>query len=264
MRTGAQQWTSRYRTIFVSDVHLGTKGSRADLLLEFLLAHQCRELYLVGDIIDGWCLKKNWYWDASHNAVLQHVLKLAQNGTKVIYIPGNHDEFARGFGALDLGAIRIVPDAIHEAADGKRYLVLHGDGFDCVLKHARWLALLGDWAYRFCLGLNRWFNLARRAVGRPYWSLSAYLKLKVKNAVAFIGDFEQAIVEEARRRDVDGVICGHIHHAALREIDGITYCNDGDWVESCTALVERLDGRMEIVRWADLRHLSPSQISLAS
>ena len=158
---------------------------------------------------------------ASHNAVLQHVLKLAQNGTQVIYIPGNHDEFARGFGNLELGAIRIVADAIHEAADGRRYLVLHGDGFDCIINHARWLALLGDWAYRFCLGLNRWVNLARRALGRPYWSLSAYLKLKVKNAVAFIGDFEHA-------------------------------------------LVEHLDGRMEIVRWAEERDRRPVQVALAS
>ncbi len=264
MQPNTQRWVRRCRTVFISDIHLGTKGCRADLLLEFLAAHQCRELYLVGDIIDGWCLKKNWYWDASHNAVVQHVLKLAQNGTQVIYIPGNHDEFARSFGNLELGAIRIAADAIHEAADGRRYLVLHGDGFDCVINHARWLALAGDWAYRFCLGLNRWVNLARRAVGRPYWSLSAYLKLKVKNAVSFIGDFESALVEEARRRNVDGVICGHIHHAALREIDGIVYCNDGDWVESCTALVENLDGSMEIVRWAEERIRAPLQVALAS
>jgi UDP-2,3-diacylglucosamine pyrophosphatase LpxH len=264
MQQNTSRWIRRCRTIFISDVHLGTRGCRADLLLEFLSRHQCRELYLIGDIIDGWRLKKNWFWDASHSAVVQHILKLAQNGTTVTYIPGNHDEFARSFHRLELGAIRILNETVHEAADGRRYLVLHGDGFDCVIKYARWLALAGDWAYRTCLSLNRHVNHVRAAFGKPYWSLSAYLKRKVKNAVAFIGDFEHAIVEEARRRDVDGVICGHIHHAALREIDGVVYCNDGDWVESCTALVENFDGRMEIVHWVEERNRAPLQVAMAS
>ena len=244
---------ARYRTIWLSDIHLGTRGCKADLLLEFLRHTESDTLYLVGDIIDGWRLKRSWYWHQSHNDVVQKLLRKARKGTTVIYVPGNHDEALRDYTELQFGGVTVVMEAIHEAADGRRFLVTHGDHFDGIVTCAKWLALLGDAAYGFALNLNTWFNHLRRKMGLPYWSLSAYLKHKVKNAVAFISEYEQAIAEEARRRHVDGVVCGHIHHAEIREIDGILYCNDGDWVESCTALVEHFDGRFEILRWAELR-----------
>ncbi|WP_341898386.1 UDP-2,3-diacylglucosamine diphosphatase [Ferrovibrio terrae] len=247
---------ARYRTIWISDIHLGTRGCKADLLLEFLRYTESDTLYLVGDIVDGWRLKRSWYWNQSHNDVVQKLLRKARKGTNVIYVPGNHDEALRDFiegAALQFGGITVLMEAIHETADGRRLLVTHGDHFDGIVTCAKWLALLGDAAYGFALGLNTWFNHLRRRMGLPYWSLSAYLKHKVKNAVEFISDYEQAIAEEARRRHVDGVVCGHIHHAEIREIDGIQYCNDGDWVESCTALVEHFDGRLEILHWAALR-----------
>lgn len=247
---------ARYRTIWISDIHLGTRGCKADLLLEFLKHTESDTLYLVGDIVDGWRLKRSWYWNQSHNDVVQKLLRKARKGTDVIYVPGNHDEALRDFidaTGLQFGGITVQMEAIHQTADGRRLLVTHGDHFDGIVTCAKWLALLGDAAYGFALDLNTWFNHIRRRMGLPYWSLSAYLKHKVKNAVEFISDYEQAIAEEARRRHVDGVVCGHIHHAEIREIDGILYCNDGDWVESCTALVEHADGRLEILRWAELR-----------
>ncbi|MFC3676265.1 UDP-2,3-diacylglucosamine diphosphatase [Ferrovibrio xuzhouensis] len=244
---------AHYRTIWISDIHLGTRGCKADLLLEFLRHTESDTLYLVGDIIDGWRLKRSWYWHQSHNDVVQKLLRKARKGTTVIYVPGNHDEALRDFTELQFGGVTVVMEAIHEAADGRRFLVTHGDHFDGIVTCAKWLALLGDAAYGFALSLNTWFNHVRRRMGLPYWSLSAYLKHKVKNAVEFISDYEQAIAEEARRRHVDGVVCGHIHHAEIRDIDGILYCNDGDWVESCTALVEHFDGRLEILHWAELR-----------
>ena len=240
----------RYRTIFLSDIHLGTRGCQADMLLDFLKYNESETLYLVGDIIDGWRLRRSWYWVQSHNDVIQKVLRKARKGTRVIYIPGNHDEAARDYTDLHFGGVAVMMDAIHTGADGRRYLVLHGDAFDGIVKYAKWLAHLGDWAYNIALTLNTWFNRIRRRLGYSYWSLSAYLKHRVKNAVDYISSFETAVAEEARRHQVDGVICGHIHHAEIRDIDGITYCNDGDWVESCTALVEHADGRMEILRWA--------------
>ena len=240
----------RFRTIFLSDIHLGTRGCQAEMLLDFLKYTESENLYLVGDIIDGWRLRRSWYWSQSHNDVIQKVLRKARKGTRVVYIPGNHDEAARDYVDLHFGGVAVVMDAIHTGADGRRWLVLHGDAFDGVVKYARWLAHLGDWAYNIALTLNTWFNRLRRRLGYSYWSLSAYLKHKVKNAVDYISSFETAVAEEARRHHVDGVICGHIHHAEIRDIDGITYCNDGDWVESCTALVEHADGRMEILRWA--------------
>ncbi|MFN4312309.1 MAG: UDP-2,3-diacylglucosamine diphosphatase [Ferrovibrio sp.] len=247
---------ARYRTIWISDIHLGTRGCKADLLLEFLKYTEADTIYLVGDIVDGWRLKRSWYWNQSQNDVVQKLLRKARKGANVIYVPGNHDEALRDFiedSGLQFGGITVQMEAIHETADGRRFLVTHGDHFDGIVTCAKWLALLGDAAYGFALGLNTWFNHLRRRMGLPYWSLSAYLKHKVKNAVEFISDYEQAIAEEARRRHVDGVVCGHIHHAEIREIDGILYCNDGDWVESCTALVEHADGRLEILRWAELR-----------
>ena len=246
----------QFRTVFISDIHLGTRGCQAELLLDFFRHMECETLYLVGDIIDGWKLKGGWWWPQAHNDVVQKILRMARKGANVIYVPGNHDNAARDYCGVHLGGVVVTRDAIHEGADGKRYLVLHGDEFDGVTRHARWLAFLGDWAYRGVLGLNTVFNKARRRLGFGYWSLSAYLKVKVKNALQFIENFEQAVADEARRRGVDGVICGHIHKAEMRLIDGVAYINDGDWVESCTALVEHFDGRMEILEWAKLRSWS--------
>lgn len=243
----------RYRTLWISDVHLGTRGCKADMLLEFLRHTESDTLYLVGDVIDGWRLKRSWYWNQSHNDVVQKLLRKARKGTQVIYVPGNHDEALRDFTELHFGGVAVQMEAVHITADGRRLLVTHGDHFDGIVTYAKWLALLGDMAYSAALNVNTWFNHLRHRFGLPYWSLSAYLKHKVKNAVAFISEYERAIAEEARRRHVDGVVCGHIHHAEMRDIDGILYCNDGDWVESCTALAEHADGRLEILRWADMR-----------
>ncbi len=244
---------NRYRAVFISDIHLGTRGCQAELLLDFIKSMECESLYLVGDIIDGWRLKGGWHWPQSHNDVVQKVLRLARKGVKVIYVPGNHDDRARDFCGVHFGGVVIAHDIIHHAADGKRYLVMHGDQFDGVVEHARWLAFLGDCAYRALIRLNTWSNMIRRRMGFGYWSLSAFIKVKVKNALQFIENFEVAVADEARRRGVDGVICGHIHHAEMRDIDGVLYVNDGDWVESCTALVEHFDGRLEILHWAQLQ-----------
>ena len=241
-----------YRAVFISDTHLGTRGCRSDFLADFLNRVSCDRLYLVGDIIDGWRLRKSWYWDAMHDEVLRLILRHARNGTDVVYIPGNHDELFRGWLplGLEIGGIRLVADAVHETADGRRLLVIHGDQFDSVVRYARFLALLGDWAYTAALAVNTWFNAVRRKLGYPYWSLSAWLKRQVKEAVKAIDRFEAALAGEARRRGLDGVVCGHIHHAEMREVAGVLYLNDGDWVESCTALVEHGDGRLELLDWA--------------
>jgi UDP-2,3-diacylglucosamine pyrophosphatase LpxH len=245
----------RYRTIWVSDLHLGTRGCKAELLLDFLRNTESERLYLVGDIIDGWRLQRSWYWAPSHNDVIRQVLRKARLGTRVYYIPGNHDEWLRDYVDLQVGGVVVMREAVHVTADGRELLVLHGDDFDGVVRYARWLAHLGDWAYDLTLRLNHVFNLVRRRLGYPYWSLSAYLKFKVKNAVQFISDFAEAIADEARQRQLDGIVCGHIHHAEIRDLGGILYCNDGDWVESCTALVEHFDGALEIIRWVEpLRH----------
>ncbi len=241
--------TRRYHAIWISDIHLGTKGCQAETLLDFLRETECEYLYLVGDIVDGWRLKRSWYWPQAHNDVVQKVLRKARKGTKVVFIPGNHDEGFRNFLDHEFGHVSIIGEAIHTMKDGRRFLVIHGDKFDVVVNYARWLAMIGDYAYSLALVLNGWFNFARRKLGFDYWSLSAYLKHKVKNAVEFIGDYETALAHEAKRRGVQGVICGHIHHATMRDIDGITYCNDGDWVESCTALVEHPTGELEIIDW---------------
>ncbi|XZG71518.1 UDP-2,3-diacylglucosamine diphosphatase [Chitinibacteraceae bacterium HSL-7] len=241
--------TLTYRTIWISDIHLGTAGCQADYLLDFLKHTECDQLYLVGDIIDGWALKRSWYWQQSHNDVIQKLLRKARKGTRVTYIPGNHDEAARQFIGLMFGDIEIAEEVIHTTADGRRFLVLHGDRFDGVVQCARWLAIVGDRAYGITLTLNRWFNRIRARMGLGYWSLSQYLKHKVKKAVSFVSDFEAAVAAEARAKGLDGVICGHIHKAELREIDGVLYCNDGDWVESLTALVEHPNGELQIVTW---------------
>jgi UDP-2,3-diacylglucosamine pyrophosphatase LpxH len=249
--------TQRYRSIWISDIHLGTRGCKADFLLDFLRYTESEFLYLVGDIVDGWRLRKSWYWAQSHNDVIQKVLRKARKGTRVIYIPGNHDEWLRDYTDHHFGGVLLLGEAIHVTADGKRLLVVHGDAFDGVVRYARWLALLGDWAYDLTLRLNNGFNLIRRHLGYPYWSLSAYLKSRVKNAVQFVSDYAHAISAEARMRRVDGVVCGHIHQAEIRNMDGVLYCNDGDWVESCSALVEHFDGRLEILHWMELRDFDP-------
>jgi UDP-2,3-diacylglucosamine pyrophosphatase LpxH len=239
------------RTIFLSDVHLGTRGCQADLLLDFLRHHDADTIYLVGDIIDGWRLRSGWYWPQAQNDVVQKLLRKVRKGTRLVYVPGNHDEFLRDYVGHNFGGIELADTAIHIGADGLRYLVIHGDHFDLVVRNAKWLALMGDWAYEAALVINTYFNALRRRLGFPYWSLSAWAKLRVKNAVNFIGRFEQILAAEAHRHDADGVICGHIHHAALRDVAGIRYVKTGDWVESCTAVIEPHDGRFEIVRWAD-------------
>ena len=241
-----------YRTVFISDTHLGTKAARVDLLLDFLKTVRCEQLYLVGDIVDGWAIQRNWYWNTTHNDVIRRVLKMAKHGVKVVYVPGNHDEGLRGFEGNDLAGISLEPELVYENATGKKYWVLHGDQFDGVVKYAKWLAHVGDRAYALLLKLNTVVNGMRRLLGYDYWSLSAYLKHKVKNAVEYIGKYEEAVAAEAKRRGVDGVICGHIHHAEKRMFDGVEYMNDGDWVESCTALVEDKEGEFHILHWADV------------
>lgn len=243
-----------YRTIWISDIHLGSKGSQSEHLLEFLKYNDSEYLYLVGDIIDGWRLTKKWYWPQSHNDVIQKILRKARKGTKVFYIPGNHDEGSRSFIGLTFGDIKIRNQAFHLTAKEKKLWVVHGDMFDHVIQHARWLAYIGDSAYTFLLCINKWFNDLRRFFNLPYWSLSQYLKLKVKKAVSFINAFETLMVKEAHRRGCDGVVCGHIHKSELKEINNLIYANDGDWVESLTALVEHKDGELEIVNWVDLGH----------
>jgi UDP-2,3-diacylglucosamine pyrophosphatase LpxH len=247
----AEAATLSVRTIWISDLHLGTPGCQAGALLDFLRYTECETLFLVGDIIDGWQLRRTWYWPQAHNDVVQKLLRKARKGTKVIFVPGNHDEFARKYLGHNFGGVDVVEEHIHHLADGRKLWITHGDHFDGVIQCAKWLAYVGDSAYEFTLRMNRHLNSLRARMGLPYWSLSRYLKLKVKRAVSYLGDFETAVAREARSRGVDGVVCGHIHHAEMREIDGVLYCNDGDWVESLTALVEHGDGRLEIVDWSD-------------
>lgn len=246
----------RYRSIFISDLHLGTRGCRSDFLVSFLRGVECERLYLVGDIVDGWRLRKSWYWDAGHDEVIRLVLRMARHGTEVTYIPGNHDELFRDWLGLEIAGVKLAREAEHLAADGRRFLVMHGDEFDGVIRYAKLLAHMGDWAYDLALTLNRWFNAARRRLGYPYWSLSQWLKRQVKEAVKAIDRFETSLATEAKRRGLDGVICGHIHHAEMRMVQGVLYMNDGDWVESCTALVEHADGRFELLDWARENRLS--------
>ena len=241
-----------YRAIFLSDVHLGARGCQADLLLDFLRHHSADTIYLVGDIIDGWRLRASWYWPQAHNDVIQKLLRKTRKGARVIYVPGNHDEFLRQYYGTHFGGIEVAERFIHQAADGRRYLVIHGDLFDLVVTRARWIAHLGDVAYTFAIGLNRIFNNLRRRFGFGYWSLSQWAKQKVKNAVNYIGEYEKTLVTEARRHGADGVICGHIHHAVIRQDLGITYINCGDWVESCTAIAEHQDGHFEIITWTTM------------
>ncbi len=249
------------RTVWISDLHLGTAGCQAAALLDFLRTVECETLYLVGDIIDGWQLRRQWHWPQSHNDVVQKLLRKARKGTRVVFVPGNHDEFARKYLNHNFGGVDVVEDAVHQTADGRLLWVTHGDHFDGVIQCAKWLAYAGDWAYETTLRVNRRLNSWRARLGLPYWSLSRYLKQKVKRAVSYVGEFEVAVAREARERGVHGVVCGHIHHAEIRTVDGILYCNDGDWVESLTALVEHADGRLEILDWTERMH--PGRAALA-
>jgi UDP-2,3-diacylglucosamine pyrophosphatase LpxH len=237
------------RAVFISDVHLGTPGCQAVALLEFLKAYPSQSLYLVGDMIDGWQLRRRWYWPQTHNDVVQKLLRRARKGCRVVFIPGNHDEFARAFIGHQFGGIEVLEEVVHITAQGKKLWVTHGDYFDGVIQCAKWLAYVGDNLYEFTLRLNRYLNHWRAKLGLQYWSLSAFLKHKIKSALNYVTDFEKAVAREARERGYQGVVCGHIHRAEMREIDGVLYCNDGDWVESLTALVEHHDGRLEIVQW---------------
>jgi UDP-2,3-diacylglucosamine pyrophosphatase LpxH len=257
----ARTGVTRYRTLFLSDFHLGTKGCQSSLLLDFLRSTEADAIYLVGDIVDGWRLKRAWYWPQEHNDVVQKLLRKVRKGVRLIYIPGNHDEFLRDYLGVHFGGIEVAETAVHHGLDGRRYLVVHGDAFDVVVRHARWLALLGDWAYETALVINAYLNMCRRRLGLPYWSLSQWAKLKVKDAVNFIGDYEHALVAEARRRGVDGIVCGHIHHAAINDRLGLRYMNCGDWVESCTALAETHDGGFVLIRWADTVSAQREQVS---
>ncbi len=240
-----------YRSVFISDIHLGTKGARTDFLIDFLRATSCEQLYLVGDIVDGWRLRKSWYWDEAHDEVLRLILARARAGAAVTYVPGNHDEMLRNWLplGLEIAGVRLQSEAVHVAADGRRFLVIHGDQFDSVVRYAKFLAVLGDQAYTAALAANRFFNFVRRRFGYPYWSLSQWLKRQVKGAVAAIDRFEEALALHARNRGFDGVICGHIHHPEMRRVGDVLYINDGDWIENCTALAEHHDGRLELIEW---------------
>ena len=263
MDTGSYR---RHRTIFISDTHLGTRGCKAEALADFLAHNDCATLFLVGDIVDGWQLKRRWYWTEAQSQVVAQILRKVDTGTRVIFVPGNHDEFARDYAGRLFAGIEISYEAIHETADGKRLWVLHGDRFDGVIACAKWLAHLGDWAYGLALRGNDVLSRVRRRFGLPYWSLSAWLKHKVKNAVEYISRFEEIMADEAHKRGADGVVCGHIHHAEIRQIGSVLYLNDGDWVESCSALVEDAHGNMEILRWADpsQRHAARTPAALAA
>lgn len=239
------------RALFLSDVHLGMRAARVDQLIDFLSWHNSDAIYLVGDIVDGWRLAKNWHWPPEYHVLAEALLDKALGGARIVVLPGNHDEFLREYLGTYFGEVEFVDRTVHTTAQGKTYLVMHGDQFDVVVAHAKWLAHLGDWAYRATLRINLVVNWIRRRMGFPYWSLSAWAKQKVKNAVSFIGRFEEALSLEARDSGVDGVICGHIHYADMHDRLGIHYVNTGDWVESCTAVVETEAGVLELVRWSE-------------
>lgn len=242
---------TRYRTLFLSDIHLGTPNCQAQMLIDFLREFDSEKIYLVGDIVDCWRMKRRgFYWPQAHNDVVQKLLRKGRAGAEIIYIPGNHDQVLREYQGIHFGGIVVRDRDIHETADGRRLLVLHGDQFDMVVLHARWLAHLGDWAYSGAMAANKWLNWCRQLVGMEYWSISRWAKLKVKKAVNFIGDFEAVLTEEARKEGADGIVCGHIHHAANQMMGEIQYLNAGDWVESCTAIVEHHDGKLEVIDWS--------------
>lgn len=244
------QTPRRFRTLFISDLHLGSRAAKADFLIDFLRHHEAATIFLVGDIVDGWRLRRSWHWPQSHNDVVQKLLRQARKGTRIIYIAGNHDEFLRDFQGTHFGGVEVTDRFVHEGPTGKRYLVIHGDQFDAIVHNMRWLAYFGDHAYDLAMVVNRVVSRVRRMFGLSYWSFSSWAKVRVKHAVNFIGSFRDVLVEEARRSGVDGVICGHIHHAAIERFDGVEYINTGDWVENCTAVAEEADGTMVLLSWA--------------
>lgn len=240
----------KVRSIFLSDIHLGTRGCQADSLVAFLREYESDHLYLLGDIVDFWAMSRSIHWTAAQNTVVQKILRRARHGEKVTLIPGNHDEALREHIGASFGDIRIADELIHETADGRRLLLLHGDAFDQVTRHHRWLAVLGDIGYNLLVRINAWLSWWRRTLRiSGYWSLAGYAKRRVKSAVSFIFDFEDAVIRTVRERGLDGVVCGHIHSATIRRMDGVLYINCGDWVDSCTAIVEHTDGRLELVEW---------------
>lgn len=260
-----QAQSQKHRAIFISDVHLGTRTSQASALLDFLRRNEADVIYLVGDIVDLWKVRRGPHWPQLHNDVMQKLLRKVRHGSRIIFIPGNHDEGLRQYVGMHFGGIEIVQNAIHTTSDGRRYVVMHGDEFDVVIRTAKWLAFLGDRGYELALWLNNPLNWLRRHMGLGYWSFSAFLKYGVKRAVNFIAAFEDAVASEAARHAADGVICGHIHHAADRMIGRTHYLNCGDWVESCTAIVEGFDGRLQVVQWRDdVGALSPQSASTRS
>ena len=240
----------RVRSVFLSDIHLGTRGCQAARLLDFLRDHPADHIYLIGDIIDFWSMSRGIHWSAEQNTVVQKMLRRARHGEQVILVPGNHDEALREYEGAVFGDIRIEREVVHETVDGRRFLLVHGDEFDQVTRYHRWVAVLGDVAYNLLVRINGWLSWVRRRLGRAgYWSLAGYAKRKVKVAMEFIFDFEKSVIRHARARGLDGVICGHIHWAAIKQVEGLTYVNCGDWVDSCTAIVEHDDGRLELVTW---------------
>ncbi|MCZ4304472.1 UDP-2,3-diacylglucosamine diphosphatase [Zoogloeaceae bacterium G21618-S1] len=249
----------RWKTVFLSDIHLGTRACQADRLLDFLRHHPCEQLYLVGDIIDFWAMSRSIHWTAEQNTVVQKLLRMARHGTQVVFIPGNHDEALRDYCGTAFGGVELREEAIHTTADGRRLLIIHGDAFDQVTRHHRWVAVLGDMAYNTLVRLNIWLSRARRLLGiSGYWSLAGYAKQKVKKAIDFVFDFEDSVVHHVRDRGLDGVVCGHIHWPTIKDVDGTMYANCGDWVDSCSALVEDDSGTLRVVRWdSSMAHPAP-------
>lgn len=240
-----------YRTIWISDLHLGSTQCQADVLLDFLKYNDSEKLYLVGDIIDFWALSKKMYWPCDHNTIIQKLLRKARHGTQIIYVPGNHDDNIREYDNHVFGDITVKNSDVHTTAAGKRFLIVHGDEYDSIARYHEWIARLGSKGYDVLLEINRYLRLLRRMFGIPQsqFSLAAYVKYKVKNIVQFISDYEENIVNTLRHEGVDGVICGHIHHAEIKDISGFLYVNTGDFVESCSAIVEHSDGSLEQVKW---------------
>ena len=240
-----------YRSVWISDAHLCSPDSQSDMLQSFLDSIRCDYLYMVGDMIDVWALRNKWHWPRQYNEVVHKLLKRSRKGAKIIYIPGNHDEFFRDFVGYTFGDVEIRLQSFHTTADGRRFLVIHGDEFDTIVRFKPWLSHLGNWAYRHLITMNRAVNYVRRLFGWPYWSFSRAMARKVGGAVRHLRNYEELLTRAARRRNADGVICGHSHKPDMREINGVLYCNTGDWMHHCTALVEHEDGRLEMIWWAD-------------
>jgi UDP-2,3-diacylglucosamine pyrophosphatase LpxH len=240
----------KVRSLFLSDIHLGSRACRADELLEFLKEYEPSNIFLLGDIVDFWAMSRSLYWPSQHNTVVQKILKKARHHVRVYLIPGNHDEALREYIGSSFGDIEVMRDYVYTAGDGRRYALLHGDEYDQVTHYHRWVSVMGDVSYTVLVHVNRLLSLVRRKLGiSGHWSLADYAKRNVLRAVSFISDFEASVVHNVRKRGLDGVICGHIHTPVIKRIDGLTYINCGDWVDSCTAIVEHHDGRMELVRW---------------